>query len=151
MILDRIENWGGYFNKESDMYKGFKFITEVFNENTPDGRYDIIGDEIYAMVQSYCTDALETKKFESHRQYIDIQYIVSGREAIGWLPVYELGIMTPYSEDKDVIFYHDAEGRSQLILTPGIFAVFYPADAHMPGCFIDKPGHVRKIVVKVRV
>jgi YhcH/YjgK/YiaL family protein len=151
MILDRIENWDSYFNKESDMYKGFRFITEVFNENTPDGRYDIIGSDVYAMVQSYNTGSPETKNFESHKKHIDIQYIFSGTEAIDWLPIPELAIMTPYSEEKDVIFYHPGKSLSTLILTKGKFAVFYPADAHRPCCFIDKPEHVRKILIKVRV
>lgn len=44
-------------------------------------------------------------------------------------------MMTPYSDENDVIFYHSAECISPLILTPGMFAVFYPSDAHRPGCF----------------
>lgn len=152
MISDRIENnWIYFNNKKSTLYIGFKFITEVFNQNTPDGRYNIKGTDIYALVQSYSTEAPENKKLESHRRYIDIQYIVSGKEVIGWLPTEGLKAMTPYSEEKDVVFYHNAEGMSQLVLMPGIFVVFYPHDAHRPGCFLDKPSSVRKIVVKVKI
>ena len=151
MILDRIENKWIYFNEESRPYEGFRFITEVFNQNTPDGKYEIKGDDIYAMVKSYTTDSPENKKLESHRRYVDIQYIVSGLEVIGWLPIEGLKVMTPYSEEKDVVFYHNSEGMSRLVLTPGMFAVFYPHDAHRPGCFLDKPGQVRKIVVKVKI
>lgn len=151
MILDKIDNWNMYFRKESILYDGMRFILEEFNENIRDGRYEIKGNDIYAMVQSYSTEAPETKKFESHKQYIDVQYIVSGRELMGWLPVYELETMTTYSEEKDVVFYHPKEGISQLVLMPGMFAVFYPADAHRPCCFFDEPEQVRKIVVKVRV
>ncbi|MBI1810925.1 MAG: YhcH/YjgK/YiaL family protein [Nitrospirae bacterium] len=151
MIADRIENKWIYFNEGTRLYEGFRFITEVFNQDTPDGKYEINGSEIYAMVQSYTTDLPENKKLESHRRYIDIQYIVSGKEAIGWLPTEGLKVMTPYSEENDVIFYHSAEGMSQLVLTPGMFAVFYPSDAHRPGCFLDKAEQVRKIVVKVKI
>jgi YhcH/YjgK/YiaL family protein len=151
MILDKIDNCNMYFRKESILYDGMKFILEEFNENTPDGRYEIKGNDVYAVVQSYSTEAPENRKLESHKKYIDIQYIVSGRELMGWLPISELEIMTPYSEDKDVVFYHQKEGMSQFVLMPGIFAVFYPDDAHMPCCFVDKPEQVRKIVVKVRV
>lgn len=151
MILDRIENNWGYLNGESELYEGFKFITKVFNQNTSDGRYEIKGDDIYAMVQSYTTDAPENKKLESHRRYIDIQYIVSGKEVIGWLPTEGLRVMTPYSEENDVIFYHSAKSMSRIVLTPGMFAVFYPHDAHRPGCFLDTPEPVRKIVIKVKI
>lgn len=151
MISDKIKNWNNYFGADSRLYDGMRFILEEFNESIKDRRYEIKGDDIYALVQSYKTDAPENKKLESHRRYIDIQYIVSGREVIGWLPTGGLKVMTPYSEEKDVVFYHNSEGMSQLVLTPGMFAVFYPHDAHRPGCFSDKPGQVRKIVVKVKI
>lgn len=151
MIIDRIENWNIYFTEKSDLYTGIAFITSQFNKNIPDGRYVIQGDEIYVMTQSYYTDAPEIKKIESHKKYIDIQYIVSGRELIGWLPTEELKEMAPYSEERDVVFYHNSEYMSHLVLMPGMFAVFYPHDAHRPGCFLDKPMPVRKIVIKVKI
>lgn len=151
MILDKIENWDKYFDSGSKIYNGIKFIVEQFNESIQDGRYEIKGSDIYAMVQSYMTDAAENKKLESHRRYIDIQYIVSGKEVLGWLPTEGLKVMTPYSEENDVVFYHNFDCMSQLVLTPGMFAVFYPSDAHRPGCFLDKPEPVRKIVIKVKI
>lgn len=151
MILDKIENWNYYFGADSKLYNDMRFILEDFTSDLQDGRYNIKGDDIYAMVQSYRTDAPENKKLESHKRYIDIQYIVSGTEVIGWLPTEGLKVMTPYSEENDVIFYHSAECMSQLILTSDMFAVFYPSDAHRPGCFLDKPEQVRKIIVKVKI
>jgi len=151
MIMDKIENWNLYYSKKSNLYPGVEFILKQINGNIQDSRYEIKGNDIYAMVQSYMTDAPENKKLESHRRYIDIQYIVSGKEAIGWLPAGGLKVMTPYSDENDVIFYHSAECISPLVLTPGMFAVFYPSDAHRPGCFLGKPAPVRKIVIKVKI
>lgn len=151
MILDRIENWGAYFTKETKLYAGIKFIMEHADKNTPDGRYDIEGDDLYAMVQSYTTDTPVKKKLESHKKYLDIQCLISGREIIRWIPAYKLEVMTPYLGENDVIFYHNNGYISPLLLTPGVFSVFYPLDAHMPGCFLDKPEFVRKIVVKVKI
>lgn len=151
MIMDKIENWNLYFSKKSNLYQGVEFILKQINGNIQDGRYEIKDNDVYAMVQSYRTDAPENKKLESHRRYIDIQYIVSGKELIGWLPAGELKVMTPYFNENDVIFYHSAECISPLVLMPGMFAVFYPSDAHRPGCFLDKPLPVRKIVIKVKI
>lgn len=151
MIIDRIENKSIYLTRHSDLYVGMEFILDRFNESMPDGRYEIKGDDVYAIVQSHYTDFPENKKLESHRKYIDIQYIVSGKELMGWVPANNLEVMTPYSEEKDVIFYHKDRNISSFILFPGFFAIFYPDDAHMPGCVVDKPEFVRKIVVKVRV
>lgn len=151
MILDKIKNWNSYLGAQSKLYDGMRFILEDFNGSIQDGRYEIRGNDVYAMVQSYMTDAAENKKLESHRRYIDIQYIVSGKEVIGWLPTEGLEVMTPYSEENDVVFYHNFDCMSQLVLTPGMFAVFYPSDAHRPGCFLDKAEQVRKIVIKVKI
>lgn len=151
MIIDNIDNWSLYFSEKSPLYPGITFINERTGEDTPDGRYKIKGDDIYALVQSYRTDAPENKKLESHIRYIDIQYIVSGTEVIGWFPAGGLEVMTPYSDENDVIFYHGAECISPLVLTAGMFAIFYPSDAHRPGCFLDKSAPVRKIVIKVKI
>ena len=151
MIFDGIENWNIYFGEGSKLYGGLQFILKNRDGEIPDGRHNIKGDDLYALVQSYATDRLENKKFESHRRYIDIQYIVSGTEVIGWLPAGGLRAMTPYSEENDLIFYHNSECISRLVLTPGMFAVFYPHDAHRPGCFLDKREEVKKIVVKVKI
>jgi len=151
MITGKLEQWSTYFPKDSDLYAGIEFILKKLNADIQDGRHEIKGDDIYAMVQSYITDSQENKKLESHKRYIDIQYIASGKEVVGWLPIEGLKIMAPYSEEKDVVFYHPKEGISQLVLTSGMFVVFYPEDAHRPGCFLDKPEPVRKIVVKVKI
>ncbi len=151
MIIDKLENWEKYFTEESNLYTGISFIAKQFDNNVPDGRYEIIDNGIYAIVQSYMTDAPENKKLESHRRHIDIQYIVSGKEVIGWTPVEGLRVMTPYSEENDVIFYHSVECISPLVLMPGMFTVFYPSDAHRPSCFVKEPEAVRKIVVKVKI
>jgi len=150
MIIDRLDNWNIYFKKESALYEGIEFILKQFTENMQDGRYEINGSDVYAMVQSYHTENSKNKKMESHRRYIDIQYIVSGRELIEWVPVSGLYPAGQYSEEKDVVFYDDCEEASSLILAPGFFAVFYPHDAHRPGCVVDKPESVRKIVIKVK-
>lgn len=86
MIMDKIENWNLYFSKKSNLYPGVEFILKQINEDIQDGRYEIKDNDVYAMVQSYRTDALENKKLESHRRYIDIQYIVSGKELIDGCP-----------------------------------------------------------------
>lgn len=151
MILDKIENWSFYFSADSKLYAGIRFILKDFNETIQDSRHEIKDNDIYAMVQSYMTDSQENKKLESHRRYIDIQYIVSGKKVIGWVPMEGLKVMTPYSEENDVVFYHNSEHMSQLVLTPGMFAVFYPYDAHRPGCLLGKPEQVKKIVVKVKI
>ncbi|MBI5178274.1 MAG: YhcH/YjgK/YiaL family protein [Nitrospinae bacterium] len=149
MILDSLENGSRYFPARSAMRAGLDFINKARAENPPDGRYDLDGENLYAIIQSYATAPVAEKLPESHRKYADIQSLLSGEEAIGWHPVEKLEVDTPYSEEKDIMFYRNAHGETLLLLVPGLFAVFYPHDAHKPGCSIDAPRDVRKIVVKV--
>ena len=148
MIVDTIDNWNFYFTKGSALYAGMDFIKN-FSEAWADGRYEIKGQEIHAIVQSYGTQQAADKKIESHRKFIDIQHVLSGGEIIGWLPAAGLTELSAYSEEKDVLFYHPADAITPVIMVPGTFAVFFPQDAHQPGCIYRQVGPVRKIVVKV--
>ena len=38
-----------------------------------------------------------------------------------------------------------------VILNPGDFIVIAPEDAHMPGCCVDSPIQVKKVVIKVKI
>lgn len=115
-----------------------------------DGRYEIQGDRVFALVQRYETEAPAAPRFEAHRKYIDVQYIVTGSEAIGWAPLGRLDVTEKYDEGKDVCFGFVPEGEwSPVTLCAGELAVIYPADAHAPKLALGGPSKVMKIVVKV--
>jgi YhcH/YjgK/YiaL family protein len=113
-----------------------------------DGRHAVEGDEIGAVLATYDTEPESARSFEAHRRYIDVQYILSGREIIYWAPAEELTPAGGYSEKRDILFL-SGEARARLRLTQGSFALFYPEDAHKPNCAWDNPERVRKVVVKV--
>ncbi|MCC6345866.1 MAG: YhcH/YjgK/YiaL family protein [Nitrospirales bacterium] len=150
MILDAIENFMRYCTVGSGLHTGFTFLREE-RDGLPDGRYPIVGEDVFALVQTYDTGMPDAKRWEGHRKYIDIQYLLSGKEEIGWAPVSSLAITSPYSDEKDVLFFREGSVTSPLALVPGIFAVFFPDDAHRPGCALGPPCSVRKVVVKVRM
>jgi len=151
MIVDTFENRGLYMPKMSKLGPGRDFILFHRDRIISAGRYAINEDKVYAMVHEYITTSKTEKNLESHCRYIDIQYVLSGHELIEWAPVAALEVHTSYIEDKDVAFYRDGKGMASFILKSGMFAVFYPGDAHKPGCSVGEPEHVRKIVVKIRV
>lgn len=116
----------------------------------PDGRYPLGGDGAYAMVQSYDTVPAEQKKWESHRKYIDVQFMAHGAEAMGWAPAPALTELGEYLPEKDFQGYED--GPSTALRCPeGTFVVYWPDDAHKPGCTLDVPSDIRKVVVKLAV
>lgn len=101
--------------------------------------------------QVFLTRGRQACFFESHRKYIDVQFILEGEEIIHVTPIDGLVVDRPYREEKDVIKYLDGGGGSRLSLTAGEAAVFFPEDGHMPGQAAAIPSLVRKAVIKVPV
>ena len=102
----------------------------------------------------YDAELPAAETLEAHREYVDIQAVISGREAMFWANIDGLEVATPYDPEKDVEFRKTpAEGVSKLELVPGLFAVFYPEDGHygkiLPAS--GKAGKVKKVVVKVKL
>ena len=89
--------------------------------------------------------------WEAHRQYVDLQYVVSGEESIGFVHLSRT-IPGEYEAAKDFLPLQ-AAADFQIKLVPGDFVVLFPHDAHMPGMSFDpaKPSQVRKIVIKIRI
>ena len=123
----------------------------AFDPALPDGRHAIDGDGVYALISSYDTGPATEKRFETHRVYVDLQYVASGAERILYASAGDLTIETAYDAEKDIAFYAEPKASSSLLLRAGDLAVFYPADAHKPGCMAGGRDAVRKVVVKVRL
>jgi YhcH/YjgK/YiaL family protein len=128
--------------------KGFDFLQTADLLNAAPGRVDIDGDSVFALVQEYNTKPLEQGFWEAHRKYIDIQYVVSGEEHMGYANLAQLNA-GDYDAAKDFLPLH-GDG-SFLRLPAGMFTLFLPEDAHMPGMAVDQPQPVKKVVVKVAV
>jgi len=148
MIFDNLKNYKQYKNL-AELQKGFEFLINTDLKNLPDGRYEIEGDKIYANVQSLKTKNKEDKKWEVHRKYIDIQYVIKGYECmgIGVLDDFRI-IKTPYDDAKDIEFL-DGEKYSFINVEEGNFTVFYPNDVHAPMLSIDTPQDIKKVIVKI--
>jgi biofilm protein TabA len=116
-----------------------------------DGRHAIQGDDVFALVSSYETGPSTEKRFEAHIRHIDLQYVADGHERILHTPVDALAVETPYDEGTDVAFFAEPPFASSLLMRPGDLAVFFPDDAHKPGCMAGGRHAVRKVVVKVRI
>ena len=150
MILDSLTRAAAYRSLGPRLAAGLDYLAG-FDLDTPVGRHLIDGEDLFAMVQEYDTAPSTEKRFESHLRYIDIQYLVSGRERMLHAPSDSLQVDVPYRDEKDVAFYLDPEASSSLLVLPGHFAIFFPADGHKPGLMAGGRDAVRKVVVKVRV
>ncbi len=149
MILDKLEHAALYFNISKNLKQGFDFLRNTDLAELETGRHEINGKEVFALVSEYQSKAPQDCRLEAHQIYSDIQYIVSGREIIGFAPLNGQTITSGYNPEKDIVFFSGE--TSPMILEAGMFAVFFPQDVHQPGIQIDGPEKVRKIVVKVRL
>jgi biofilm protein TabA len=151
MIFDHIAQFGrGASPMPIALQRAFDWLHTIDASQLAVGRYAIDGDAIYAMVQETETRPDSEGHPEAHARYIDVQYLVSGREKIGYLP---RGTATRLVQDKleqsDIAFYHCDAPETSLVLTPGMAAVFFPGELHRP-CLADgAPQAIRKIVIKI--
>jgi len=132
------------------MRRALDFLRRAQIQNLADGRIEIDGDQVYAVVQSYETLESNEWRFEGHRRYIDLQYIAAGEEIIGWASLERATITALYDESKDVwLGTVSPNAITPVRLSARQVAVFYPADAHAPKHSAGAPMRVKKIVVKV--
>ena len=133
------------FGLTEDELAGYVSILKNISKDTPDGKVMLENGAFYS-VQTATLKSAEGRLFEAHRKYIDIQYVLSGKEKIEYCDLAMLTEKVAYSEERD---YIGLEGRgSVLTLNEGDFAVFTPTDGHLP-CIGE--GTVKKIVIKVPV
>lgn len=151
MIYDTLNNIAFYKGLSPDIYEGLKFLQQV-NPDIAVGTYQLTPN-VKAIVSEYATKEENENGYEAHRQNIDIQYLLKGKEKITCLPLEDLSETKPYSEETDVAFFNAVPDHSPstLALRPGYFAIFYPQDGHMPQLCGNKPEKVKKVVVKVRI
>lgn len=117
------------------------------NENAPDGRFPIVGDDLYVMPQSYTTAPASEKRFEAHRKYVDIQLVTQGSEIIDYAHVDSLEVTQRYDDARDVMFLDGA--GSPVRVDAGQWMLLMPHDAHRPGVMAGSPAPVRKVVFKL--
>lgn len=152
MILDTLGRHARYTTWMPSLAPAFAFLRQCATPSLAPGRYDIEGDNIYAIVARYPTRDFHSAQPEAHRRYLDVQYLIAGRETIYWTPLEEAAApATEYDYDRDIIFFARGGGERPFELAAGDFVIFLPDDVHEPNCHAGTPGQVHKVVVKVRV
>lgn len=148
MIIDTIRNCDSYPFERGSIKRAIEFLRTTDFSKYSDGKHIIDEDLMHVIVSTYTTENGTEKLFEAHRKYIDIQFMIRGRESIYWSPLENLSPRNQYSEDDDIIFFQGVN-LTLLPMKEGYFCIFFPEDAHKPGCISDKPEKVRKAVIKI--
>ena len=116
------------------------------------GTYAIDGDEVYAMVMDITTAPIEDKRPEIHKKYADVQFLVTGKEKLGFAPDKRDMEIIDGKEENDIYFYADVKDEGFVAATPGCYSIFFPNDIHRPGLVCgNETETIRKVVVKVSI
>jgi biofilm protein TabA len=128
--------------------EAFAFLKNHDLSKLPPGKYPIDGDNVYASVTEDPTKDYDKSAWESHRKYVDLQYVISGQEKIGVSPVANVKVTEPYNENKDVAHY---SGPGKIYdARPGTFFLFFPGTAHRPNITTGGNKTDKKIVIKIK-
>ena len=151
MIFDSLDNAAFYYQLSPHIKKGFEFLANTKNLNDlPVGRIEIDGNNVFALVQEYDTKAFNIDMWEAHKKYFDIQFIVSGTEAIKVSRIEDMTPNTKYHTDGDYWLF-SGDGNA-LKITENQFAIFSPEDIHQPAIAIEGSiQKIKKIVVKALI
>lgn len=143
MITDKIDNISAY----DIPIEAINFVRNL-SHDIELGRH-VINENIYANVEKYNTKSVKNCRFETHRDYIDIQILLSGKENIYYTDVHGLNVAEPYNSERDIEFYSDdVSGSSKVTLDGSNFMLIYPHEAHAPQAGDGET--VLKVVVKIK-
>jgi biofilm protein TabA len=146
MILSTISQSDRYAPLHPLFTRAFEFIRNTDLLALVPGRYPIVGDDLFAIVENVAGRSREEAKLECHRKYIDIQLVLEGVDEMGWKALADCREpVADYNAEKDIQFFRDAPA-SWIATPPGAFCIFFPEDAHAP---LVATGNIRKVIFKI--
>jgi len=135
----------------AELRQAIEHIKQHVTPETPLGKHDIDGNNLFFLVSEDETQPLAERRAEYHARYLDIQIVMRGVEGMTFscLPAGEPD--TDWLADKDNAFLPEGGQEKTVVLQEGDFVVFYPGEVHKPLCAVGENAKVRKVVVKMLV
>ncbi len=150
MIFDHFNNLNRYHIPL--MEKIQKFVSENNCLILPNEQINIDDKNLFVRVMEYQPKPSTEKNFETHQIYMDLQYLVSGVELIQTAPSEVLKPVSDYDVKEDYQFFKAERDITNLIVHAGEFTVFYPGEAHRPGCiYHNYHSTIKKLVFKIKI
>ncbi len=147
MIYAHISDLKNYGSISEAMSWALSQLASPRIKELPVGKTDLIPGKAWFTIQEPETKPSGEVPYEAHREFIDIQMTLEGEELIGYAPVVRMAPTGDYDEDEDIQYF---KGEGTLLnCSGGMFAIFFPEDAHQPCVAPGAPGKVRKVVVKI--
>lgn len=150
MVIDRVKNAAVYHGLGARFRKALEWMVQADPSGmAPGEKYAIDGENIFATLFEVETLPREESQLEGHKRYADIQYLLEGRECVGWAQRGTVPATVPYDPQKDIGFWNG--DWDTLKLEAGMFYIVWPDDLHAPRVAWGAPAPVKRMVVKVRL
>lgn len=117
-------------------------------QSLPDGKYQPEGAAWFCNIGDSQTAPADTRHTEFHKNYLDIQLIISGEEIINF-GLADASQSAAAEKKPDLYIVDKPVLGNGIRLSAGDFATFYPGEAHQALCMVGAPATVRKAVFKV--
>lgn len=148
MLYGTLKHLDSYRGIHPGVMRGLEILRDTDFSQLEDARYEVDGDNLFFSLQSYESKPANDTP-EAHKKYVDIQFLVSGRERMGVAPLEDMVEVVEARPEGDIWLYHGP--TDEILLTGDRFAALWPEDAHAPGIAVDGPERCRKCVVKVKI
>ena len=139
MIFSSIKNGDSFEKYPAAIQTALEYLKSHDFASMEPGVYEIQAEDV------------ADRRPESHEKYLDVQFLVSGRERLGFTKNTGNYKVAEHIKERDLIFYESVEDEGYIESRPGCFCVFFPSDIHRPQVISGEAMNLRKVVVKVSV
>lgn len=147
MIYDKLTNIALYKGTNQNLDIAIDYILTHDLSNLPLGKTSLKGDEVYINVMEAKAGALETRSYEIHKEYMDIQIDLSGIEII---QIGDGSQMTVKDYNSQTDFgVAECDDLTSCTMGPGNFIVCMAGEPHKPGIAASEETALKKCVFKV--
>ena len=148
MIVGKLKDLNRYLGLSNEIDEAIIYVLKTDMLSLACGRYEL-SENVIVNRQQYCG---KTETFaESHKDYIDLQIVLNGKERMGYADISNptLTIIEDYNSEIDLVKY-DVCDECFYEMTYGSFALIFPEDVHRPGVKVNEEL-IEKVVLKIRV
>jgi len=132
--------------------EAFTFLKTKDLSQLKPGVYVIDSGNVIATVSEGPAKNIDDVKWEAHRNFNDLQYIIKGKVRMGVAPSADIRAdqIVAYTNSTDNENFTN-EGGEYFDADPSTFFIFSPQEMHRPAIKVPGSDKVKKIVIKVRV
>ena len=151
MFIGTLERWNSDKNYLPDIFQQvMTFLNSIDPQTIAPGTHLIQGKDMFANVECGKGKALQERRFELHRRYVDVQMLLTGHERQDYATSAAGDVLEDRLEKDDVAFHAVTGPVHSLKMHPGMFVIYFPGELHAPGLRDgDNDEDYKKIVVKV--